>query len=90
MKRLLTFACVWVGVVSGSLNLAAQNLVITNARIIDGNGGVIADGSVVVEDGRIVSVGAGDAAGVETRRARNRRPGPDSDARVHRCPPAHH
>ena len=63
MKRLVTFACVWVGVVSGSLNLAAQNLVITNARIIDGNGGVVPDGSVVVEDGRIVSVSAGDAAG---------------------------
>ena len=63
MKRLLTFACVCAGVVSGSLDLAAQNLVIANARIIDGNGGVVADGSIVVEDGRIVSVSAGDAAG---------------------------
>jgi imidazolonepropionase-like amidohydrolase len=41
--------------------LAAQELVITNARIIDGNGGVIPDGSVVVADGRIVSVSAGTA-----------------------------
>ena len=62
MKRLVTFACVWVGVVSGSLGLAAQDMVIANARVIDGNGGVIPDGSVVVEDGRIVSVSAGDAA----------------------------
>jgi imidazolonepropionase-like amidohydrolase len=46
-----------------SASLAAQDLVITNARIIDGNGGVIPDGSVVVADGRIVSVSAGAAAG---------------------------
>jgi imidazolonepropionase-like amidohydrolase len=45
-----------------SASLAAQDLVITNARIIDGNGGVIPDGSVVVADGRIVSVSAGAAA----------------------------
>src|SRR5690606_31709797 len=32
-------------------------LVINNARIIDGNGSVIERGSVVVRDGRIVSVG---------------------------------
>jgi imidazolonepropionase-like amidohydrolase len=37
-------------------NLAAQNLVITNAHIVDGNGGVIQRGSVVIRDGRIVSV----------------------------------
>jgi imidazolonepropionase-like amidohydrolase len=62
MNRPVTFACVLVGLLSGSLGLAAQDLVITNARIIDGNGGVIPDGSVVVEDGRIVSVTAGDTA----------------------------
>ena len=36
----------------------AQNLVISNARIIVGNGSVIEAGTVVVRDGRIVSVGA--------------------------------
>ena len=36
-----------------------QDLMITNARIIDGNGGVIENGSVAVEDGRIASVSAG-------------------------------
>jgi len=43
----------------------AQDLVITNARIIDGTGTTIEQGSVVVEDGRIVSVSAGktDAGG---------------------------
>jgi imidazolonepropionase-like amidohydrolase len=37
----------------------AEGLVITNARILDGSGGVIAQGSVVARDGRIVSVSAG-------------------------------
>ena len=43
------------GVLSGTPGLA-QSLTITNARIIDGNGGVVARGSVTVRDGRIVSV----------------------------------
>ena len=41
----------------------AEGLVLANARIIDGKGGVIENGSVVVKDGRIVSVAA-DAATV--------------------------
>src|SRR5678815_2258421 len=36
----------------------AQNLTITNARILDGTGRVIDRGAVVVRDGKIVSVGA--------------------------------
>jgi len=43
---------------------AAQNLVIVNARVIDGKGGVIERGSVVVRDGQIASVSAGAAAAV--------------------------
>ncbi len=39
----------------------SQNLVISNARIIVGNGQVIDKGAVVVKDGRIVSVAAGPA-----------------------------
>lgn len=39
----------------------AQNLVITNARVVDGTGRVIERGSVVVRDGKIVSVAAGTA-----------------------------
>ena len=39
MKRLLVFVCwVLVGHLIVSADLAAQDLVITNARIIDGNG----------------------------------------------------
>ncbi|MBM3818706.1 MAG: amidohydrolase family protein, partial [Acidimicrobiia bacterium] len=37
----------------------AQTVVITNARVIDGTGRVLERGSVVVRDGKIVSVAAG-------------------------------
>lgn len=37
----------------------AQDLVITNARIVDGKGGVIERGHVVVSGGTIASVAAG-------------------------------
>jgi imidazolonepropionase-like amidohydrolase len=40
---------------------AAQNLVVTNARIIVGPGQVIERGAIVVRDGRIASVAAGQA-----------------------------
>jgi imidazolonepropionase-like amidohydrolase len=43
--------------------VAAQDLVITNARIIVGNGSVIDRGSVVVRSGRIVSVAPGALSG---------------------------
>jgi imidazolonepropionase-like amidohydrolase len=58
MKRLLAFsflACLL------SMNVAAQDLAITNARIIVGNGTVIDSGSIVVRAGKIVSAAAGDA-----------------------------
>jgi imidazolonepropionase-like amidohydrolase len=38
---------------------AAQDLVITNGRVLDGTGRVVEGGTVVVRDGRIVSVGQG-------------------------------
>jgi imidazolonepropionase-like amidohydrolase len=58
MTRLLVCICLtfW------ATGAAAQNLVITNARILDGKGGAIERGSVVVRDGKIVSVAAGAAA----------------------------
>jgi imidazolonepropionase-like amidohydrolase len=43
---------------------AAQNLVIVNARLIDGKGGVIERGSVAVRDGKIVAVTPGIPAGL--------------------------
>ncbi len=42
---------------------SAQNLVITNARIIVGDGQVIEKGAVVVRDGKIASVTAGSPSG---------------------------
>ncbi|MEQ1948595.1 MAG: amidohydrolase family protein [Bryobacteraceae bacterium] len=48
----------------------AQNLVITNARIIVGNGQIIERGAILVRDGRIATVVSGDApaapAGTQT------------------------
>src|SRR5437773_1689444 len=79
MKNLI----VVVGLASivGAAPAAAQNLVITNARVLDGTGKVIERGSVVVRDGKIASVAAGAAAGdrtlaapVRPRRRDRRRP----------------
>src|SRR5262245_32507853 len=50
------------GIVSAQQRQQGQSLVITNARIIDGNGGVIPRGSVVVRNGRIASVSTGPAS----------------------------
>ena len=72
MKRLLLFVCLaWFWTLPSSpaahspamqpaagQTTAGQGLVIANARIITGNGGVIERGSVVVRDGKIVSVSA--------------------------------
>ncbi len=60
MKRpaaLALFAVLYLLI--GALNLAAQDLVITNARIIVGNGTVIDRGSIVIRGGRLTSVAAG-------------------------------
>jgi imidazolonepropionase-like amidohydrolase len=62
MIRLLAFAFIaYLWNLSATPDLAAQDLAITNARIIAGNGTVIDSGSVVVRAGKIVSVGQGSA-----------------------------
>ncbi len=48
--------CLSLGVVS---SLLAQDVAITNARIIEGNGTVIESGTIVVRAGKIVSASAG-------------------------------
>ncbi|MGA2882222.1 MAG: amidohydrolase family protein [Bryobacteraceae bacterium] len=65
-KCVASASLIVLGLAAG--HLAAQNLVIINAHIVDGNGGVIQRGSVVVRDGRIVSVSGGtvNAAGART------------------------
>jgi imidazolonepropionase-like amidohydrolase len=59
MKRLAwtVFAYIFVGTLAP---LSAQDLTITNARIVVGNGNVIERGSIVVRAGKIVSVAAGE------------------------------
>ena len=64
MKRPLTFTFLAFLLAHGAArDLAAQDLVIANARIIVGNGNVINQGSVVVRGGRIVAVAQGPANG---------------------------
>ena len=58
MRRRSRF-CLLLGL--GASLAAAQNLAITNARIIAGNGTVINSGTVVVRAGKIVSASAGAA-----------------------------
>src|SRR5918996_532973 len=60
MKRLLILAVVTLVLNPyTSADAIAQDLVITNARVIVGNGQVIERGAVVVRNGRIASVAAG-------------------------------
>jgi imidazolonepropionase-like amidohydrolase len=73
MKRLLGLVCVvFLSILSSAKDLAAQDLVITNARIIVGTGATIERGAIVIRSGRIVSVAAGAASapGVQTIDAR--------------------
>ncbi len=64
MKRMLTLTCLaLVSSLMAAGNLVAQDLVITNARILDGSGGEIPQGTIVVRGGQIASIGAGRAAG---------------------------
>ncbi len=69
MKRLPIAASLAVLLtVSVTNDVRAQDVVITNARVIVGNGQVIERGSIVVRNGRIASVtaGAANAAGART------------------------
>jgi imidazolonepropionase-like amidohydrolase len=67
MRRRLAYrmvACVWSLGVAGLLApapAAAQDLAITNVRVIVGNGSVIDSGTVIVRGGKIVSASAGAA-----------------------------
>src|SRR5687767_5234757 len=60
MKTLIAGIAVLVAVGSPRA-VAAQDLLIVNARILDGKGGVIERGSVVVRGGKIVSAESGTA-----------------------------
>src|SRR5688572_25570687 len=63
MKRTaFVTALAFMGSLGMAPRLAAQDLVISNARIIVGTGEVIEQGSIVVRGGRIASVAAGAAS----------------------------
>jgi enamidase len=61
MKTVIVFAGVVLALVGSTRAAAAQDLLIVNAQILDGKGGVIERGSVVVRGGKIVSAEAGTA-----------------------------
>jgi imidazolonepropionase-like amidohydrolase len=63
-RRLATLVLALVVQLIGLCRVSAQDLVITNAHIVVGNGQVIERGSVVVRSGKIVSVASG-AAGAQ-------------------------
>ncbi len=58
MKSLFVAVCLVVGLVASS-PAAAQDVAITNARIIVGSGQVIDSGTIVVRGGKIASIAAG-------------------------------
>ena len=61
MKRTLALACWAVSLMSLSAPAAAQDVAITNVRIVVGTGSVIESGTIVVRGGKITSVGPGAA-----------------------------
>jgi imidazolonepropionase-like amidohydrolase len=62
MNKLLVLVLTMLSSLALPCRAGAQDLVISNARIIVGNGTVIDSGTLVVRSGRIASVGAGTAA----------------------------
>lgn len=63
MPRLLSTAFIAILMVAaGAADLWAQDLTISNVRIVVGNGQVIEQGAIVIRNGRIASVGAAGAA----------------------------
>src|SRR4029434_557848 len=61
MKTIPVAACLFVVGLIASSPAAAQDVAITNARIIVGSGQVIDSGTIIVRGGKIVSVTAGTA-----------------------------
>ena len=69
MSRVVTFALVlFVWSLAHVQNLAGQDLVLTNARIIVGNGTVIDRGVIIIRNGRLASVAPGttNVPGIQT------------------------
>ena len=62
MKYLLAFACVGLMSLAAVRPASAQDLAVTNVRIVSGAGQPIERGTIVVRGGRIASVAAGNTA----------------------------
>jgi imidazolonepropionase-like amidohydrolase len=74
MKKLQNLiVLIGMALVAGVGPASAQNLVITNARILDGTGKVIDRGGLVVRDGKIAAVVAGNPTPVPGARVINAR-----------------
>jgi imidazolonepropionase-like amidohydrolase len=74
-RRIATLLLVLISLATASRDTAAQDVAIVNARIIDGKGGVIERGTLIVRAGKIASVSDGTSrpsAGVQTIDARGR------------------
>ena len=61
MQRMLVVACVAAAGLIAPSRVSAQDVAITNARVVVGSGQVIESGTIVVRGGKIVSVTAGAA-----------------------------
>ncbi len=75
MKRFVVACATLIAALALARGSSAQDLIVTNARILDGKGGIIERGSVVVRDGKIVSVASGApprTAGTQTVDAQGR------------------
>ena len=84
MKQSLSLALLLL--LCGITSAAAQDLVITNVRVIVGNGTVINQGTIVVRGGRISSVSPGRRRGRTGARSDDRRARRDGAAGIHRRP----
>src|SRR4029450_5851831 len=71
-RRFVFILIAWAASLARVSSLAGQDLAITNVRVVIGNGTVIDQGSIVIRQGRIVSVSAGSAnvPGLQTIDAR--------------------
>src|SRR4029450_3583522 len=71
-RRFVFILIAWAASLARVSSLAGQDLAITHVRVVIGNGTVIDQGSIVIRQGRIVSVSAGSAnvPGLQTIDAR--------------------
>jgi imidazolonepropionase-like amidohydrolase len=59
MKRTISLACLAAAFLALTAKASAQDVAITNVRIVVGTGSVIESGTIVVRGGKIASVGPG-------------------------------